>query len=408
MQVTQLYTLINNVTKEILGETAVVNEDLSNVVDIGKAVFDATSVDNYVKKLVNHIGKVVFVNRAYAGGVPSVLMDSWEFGSVLQKVSMVLPDATENESWKLVNGQQYKQDVFTAPTIEAKFFNSKVTFEIPMSFTEIQVKESFSSREQLNGFISMITTGVENSMTVKLDTLIMRAINNMTAETLVNGIGSGAAGAKVLDFTKTSGKAVNLLALYNAQAPASEKVTYATALTSYHFIKFATYTMGIYADRMSKISKLFNIGGKERFTPADMRRCVLLSDFSKAAVTYLQADIQSPDMVALPAHDPVPYWQGSGTDYGLSSIGIIDVKTASGETVKVPAQGAGASKKNAAIIGVMFDRDAVGVSNLDRRTTTAYNAKAEFYNNWYKMDAGYYNDLNENFVVFFIGETTAA
>lgn len=408
MKVTQLYTLINNVTKEILGDTAVVNEDLSNVVDIGKLIFDATNVDNYVKKLVNHIGKVVFVNRAYAGGVPSVLMDSWEFGSVLQKVSMSLPEATENESWNLVDGQEYKQDVFTAPTIEAKFFNSKVTFEIPMSFTEIQVKESFSNAEQLNGFISMITTGVENSMTVKLDALIMRAINNMSAETLVNGIGSGAVGSKTLDFTKTSGKAVNLLKLYNDQAPTDQKVTYATALTNYHFIKFATYTMGIYADRMSKISKLFNIGGKERFTPADMRRTVLLSDFSKAAVTYLQADIQSPDMVALPAHDSVPYWQGSGLDYGLSSIGIIDVKTASGETVKVPAEGAGVSKKNAAILGVMFDRDAIGVANLDRRTTTAYNAKAEFYNNWYKMDAGYYNDLNENCVVFFIGETTAA
>lgn len=407
MKVTQLYTLINNVTKEILGDTAVVNEDLSNVVDIGKAVFDATSVDNYVKKLVNHIGKVIFQDRVYAGGVPSVLMDSWEFGSVLQKVSMQLPEATENESWKLVNGQEYKQDVFTAPKIEAKFYNSKVTFEIPMSFTELQVKESFSSREQLNGFVSMITTGVENSMTVKLDALIMRAINNMTGETLVAGIGSGNAGAKTLDFTKTSGVAVNLLKLYNDQAAAGNKVTVATALTNYNFIKFATYTLGIYADRMSKISKLFNVGKKERFTPADMRRCVLLSDFSKAAVTYLQADIQSPDMVALPAHDAVPYWQGSGTDYALSSIGIIDVKTASGETVKVPAEGAGAGKKNAAILGVMFDRDAVGVANLDRRTTTAYNAKAEFYNNWYKMDAGYYNDLNENFVVFFIGETLA-
>lgn len=407
MKVTQLYTLINNVTKEILGDTAVVNEDLSNVVDIGKAVFDATSVDNYVKKLVNHIGKVIFQDRVYAGGVPSVLMDSWEFGSVLQKVSMQLPEATENESWNLVDGQEYKQDVFTAPKIEAKFYNSKVTFEIPMSFTELQVKESFSSREQLNGFVSMITTGVENSMTVKLDALIMRAINNMTGETLVAGIGSGTAGAKTLDFTKTSGVAVNLLKLYNDQAAASDKVTVANCLSNYHFIKFATYTLGIYADRMSKISKLFNVGKKERFTPADMRRCVLLSDFSKAAVTYLQADIQSPDMVALPAHDAVPYWQGSGTDYALSSIGIIDVKTAGGETVKVPAEGAGTGKKNAAILGVMFDRDAVGVSNLDRRTTTAYNAKAEFYNNWYKMDAGYYNDLNENFVVFFIGETLA-
>ena len=407
MKVTQLYTLINNVTKEILGDTAVVNEDLSNVVDIGKAVFDATSVDNYVKKLVNHIGKVIFQDRVYAGGVPSVLMDSWEFGSVLQKVSMQLPEATENESWNLVDGQEYKQDVFTAPKIEAKFYNSKVTFEIPMSFTELQVKESFSSREQLNGFVSMITTGVENSMTVKLDALIMRAINNMIGETLVAGIGSGTAGAKTLNFTKTSGVAVNLLKLYNDQAATGDKVTVATALTNYHFIKFATYTLGIYADRMSKISKLFNVGKKERFTPADMRRVVLLSDFSKAAVTYLQADIQSPDMVALPAHDAVPYWQGSGTDYALSSIGIIDVKTAGGETVKLPAEGAGTGKKNAAIIGVMFDRDAVGVSNLDRRTTTAYNAKAEFYNNWYKMDAGYYNDLNENFVVFFIGETLA-
>ena len=407
MQVTQLYTLINNVTKEILGDTAVVKEDLSNVVDIGKSIFDQTSVDNYVKKLVNHIGKVVFQNRAYAGGVPSVLMDAWEFGSVLQKVSMALPEATENESWKLVNGQEYKQDVFTAPKVEAKFYNSKVTFEIPMSFTELQVKESFSSREQLNGFVSMITTGVENSMTVKLDALIMRAINNMTGETLVAGIGSGTVGAKTLDFSKTSGRAINLLKLYNEQAATADKVTVANALTNYNFIKFATYTMGIVADRMSKISKLFNVGGKERFTPADMRRCVLLSDFSKAAVTYLQADIQSPEMVALPAHDPVPYWQGSGTDYRLSSTGIIDIKTASGETVKVPAEGVGAGKKNAAILGVMFDRDAVGVANLDRRTTTAYNAKAEFYNNWYKMDAGYYNDLNENFVVFFIGETLA-
>lgn len=407
MKVTQLYTLINNVTKEILGETAVVNEDLTNVVDIGKAIFDQTSVDNYVKKLVNHIGKVVFQNRAYSGGVPSVLMDAWEFGSVLQKVSMALPEATENKSWDLVDGQEYKQDVFTAPKVEAKFYNSKVTFEIPMSFTELQVKESFSSREQLNGFVSMITTGVENSMTVKLDALIMRAINNMTGETLVAGIGSGTAGAKTLDFSKTSGRAINLLKLYNDQAATADKVTVANALTNYKFIKFATYTMGIVADRMSKISKLFNVGGKERFTPADMRRCVLLSDFSKAAVTYLQADIQSPDMVALPTHDPVPYWQGSGTDYQLSSTGIIDIKTASGENVKVPAEGAGAGKKNAAILGVMFDRDAVGVANLDRRTTTAYNAKAEFYNNWYKMDAGYYNDLNENFVIFFIGETLA-
>lgn len=398
MKVTQLYTLINSVTKEVLGESAVVNEDLSNVVDIGKQVIDQQNgLDNYVRKLVNHIGKVIFVNRAYAGGVPSVIMDAWEFGSILEKISTALPEAQENESWNLQDGKEYKQDVFHQPKVEAKFFNSKVTFEIPMSFTEIQVKESFSSAEQLNGFISMITTSIENSMTVKLDALIMRAINNMIAETLAASIGTGAAGAKTLDFTKTSVKAVNLLTGFNAQT--GKTLTTAKALSDPDFIKYATYQISLVSDRMTKVSSLFNVDGKQRFTPADMRRVVLLSDFSKASVTYLQSDINNPEMVALPSHDSVPYWQGSGEDYALSSTGKIDVKTASGETVSVP--------KTAAIIGVVFDRDAVGVANLDRRVTTNYNAKAEFYNNYYKMDAGYYNDLAENFAVFFVGEAPA-
>ena len=96
MKITQLHTLINAVTQEVLGETSVVQEDLSNVVDIGKTIIDSDNVDNYVKKLVNHIGKVVFVNRLYTGGVPSVLMDSWEYGSILEKISADLPQATEN------------------------------------------------------------------------------------------------------------------------------------------------------------------------------------------------------------------------------------------------------------------------------------------------------------------------
>ncbi|MCS5737066.1 phage major capsid protein, partial [Herbiconiux daphne] len=235
-------------------ETAVVNEDLSNVVDLGKQVIDQTNgIDNFVRKLINHIGKVTFQSRAYAGGVPSILMDSWEFGSILQKVSTELPDATENESWNLQDGQEYKQDIFTAPKVSAKFFNSKVTFEIPVSFTEMQVKESFSSAEQLNGFISMLTTAVENSMTVKLDSLIMRAINNMTAETLVAELGSGTAGAKTLDFTKSGVKAVNLLKLYNDTNP-TNKVSVASAITNREFIRFATYQIALTSDRLTKIS----------------------------------------------------------------------------------------------------------------------------------------------------------
>ena len=390
MKVTQLFELVNIATKETLGTETVVNEDLSNVVDIGKEIINTDNVDNYVKKLVNHIGKVVFVNRAYKGGVPSVFMDSWEYGSILEKISADLPQATENETWELENGKDYSPDVFYKPSVSAKFFNSLVTFEIPLSFTEKQVKESFSSKEQLNGFISMLQTSVENAITIKFDSLIMRTINNMIAETLANDLDADKDG--VLNFANGTLRAVNLLQGFNANRAVSDKVTVANAFSNADFIKYATYQIGLVSERMARMSTLFNVGGKERFTPKDYQRIVMLSDFLASSEIYLLADTQNADKAKLPQNiDTVPYWQGSGKTYDYSDVSRINVKTASGQTVNVTG-----------VIGCIFDKDALGVTNLDRRVTTNYNPKAEFYTNFYKFDAGFFNDLNENFVVFYI------
>lgn len=389
MKIVQIASLLNSTLPEILGSDVVVNEDLSNVVDLGKQVVDTDNVDNYVKKLVNHIGKVIFTDRLYNGNVPSVLMDSWEFGSILEKVSADLPEAQESDTWKLENGKEYSQDVFYQPQVSAKFFNSKITFEIPLSFTDRQVKESFSDVTQLNGFLSMLQTSVANAMTIRVDNLIMKTINNMTAETLVSELGA------TPDTGKTGVRAVNLLALYTQAT--GKTVSVENAMTDPDFIKFASYQIGIYKDRISKISTLFNVGGKERFTPSDNNHLVLLSDFAKASDVFLASDTYHNEKVALPENETVPFWQGSGTQYAFEDTSSIDVKTSSGKTVKFGG-----------IIGVMFDTNALGVSNLDQRVTSNYNAKAEFYTNYYKMDAGYYNDLNENFVVFFVGSPAKA
>lgn len=396
MEVKQIYQLINSVSGEVLGKTDIVAEDLTGIVDLGKEVFNQNAVDNYVKSLVNHIGKVIFVNRPYVGKVPSVLMDNWEFGSVLEKISADVPEAEENDTWNLTDGQTYSQDVFHKPTVSAKFFNSKVTFEVPVSITERQVKESFSNAAQLNGFISMIYAAVEKSMTIKTDALIMRTINNMIAETLLaDSVAFGAAAAGDMTgadlSTASTARCVNLLKLYNDQTGAAAKLTTEKAITDPDFIRFASYVMGTYADRLQSISTVFNVGGKERFTPKDMLHVVLLSDFAKAAQTYLYSDTFNRGDVLLPQAETVPFWQGSGKNYGFASTGNINIKESGGETVEISG-----------VLGVMFDRDALGVCNLDRRVTTNYNAKAEFFNNYYKFDAGYFNDTNENFVVFFI------
>ena len=407
MEVKQIYTLINSVSKEVLGKTDIVQEDLTGIVDLGTEVFNQNAVDNYVKSLVNHIGKVIFVNRPYAGKVPSVLMDAWEFGSVLEKISADVPEAEENDTWNLTDGQSYDQDVFHKPTVTAKFFNSKVTFEVPVSITERQVKESFSNAAQLNGFISMIYAAVEKSMTIKADALIMRTINNMIAETVLadaQAFGATAAGDMAgADLSSASTtRCVNLLKLYNDKyfpatpgtpdpTPNPNALTAAKAITDPDFIRFASYVMGTYADRLQSISTVFNVGGKERFTPKDMLHVVLLSDFAKAAQTYLYSDTFNRGDVLLPQAETVPFWQGSGQNYEFASTGHINVKESGGKAVEISG-----------VLGVMFDRDALGVCNLDRRVTTNYNAKAEFFNNYYKFDAGYFNDTNENFVVFFI------
>ena len=377
MEIKQIYPLVNEATNEALGVEGLVQEDLGNIVEVGKAVFNANAMDKYVKALVNRIGKIIFVNRVYEGSAPSVLMDGWEYGSVMQKVSMGLPEATENETWELVDGQSYDPHIFHAPKgVVAKYYNKYITFEIDMSFTENQLKMSFNSVTELNGFISMLYTQVENSMTVKLDELIRRTINNMIAETV---------------HTNNGARAINLLTLYKSAYPADTTITAATALNNPDFIRFASYIIKVTHGRMRTMSTVFNEGNQPRHTPTDMSHIVLLEDFASGADVFLQSNTFHDELSALPTAERVPYWQGSGTSYAFADVSKINVKTADGNVVE---QGG--------ILGVMFDRWALGVANIERKVTSQYTPNAEFFTNFYKYKAAYFNDFNENFVVFFV------
>lgn len=388
MQITQVYDLVNQTTQEVLGSETVVNEDLSNLVDIGDSVINAKAIENFTRTLVDHIGKVIFVNRKYSGSAPNVLMDGWEYGSILEKIASEMPEATENESWELEDGQSYDPNIFYKPKVSAKFFNKRVTFEIDRSFTERQVKSAFSSATQMNAFLSMLENEVDKSLTVKIDSLVMRTINNMTAQTI-----NASGGTRV----------VNLLTLFNTAYASSltSPLTAAEAIYTPEFIRFASFEMGKYIKRLSRMSTLFNIGGMHRFTPADKLHIVLLDEFMQASKIFLQSDTFHDELVALPNAESVPFWQGSGTGYAYGDTSKIDVtiEDASADSGKTRVQ-------QSNVLGVMFDRDALGVANLDRRVTTHYNPKAEFFNNFYKFDAGYFNDANENFVVFVASEAS--
>ena len=384
MEMKQIYQIINTVSQEVLGETALVQEDLGNIVDIGTAVFDNNSFDKFVRSLVDHIGRVVFVDRVYRGRVPSIVRDGFEYGAVLEKLACKLPEAQENESWELQSGTSYDPNVFIAPVVTAHFYNKKVTFEIQISIVERQFRSAFSSGSQAASFIAMIFNAIENSMTIKLDALIMRTICNMIGETVYDDFGANA-------ITGGSGvKAVNVLYLYNQTVAAGDALTAANCMQSPAFLRFASNLMKMYKDRLAVESTLFNIDGEPRFTPADRMHFVVLSEFAAGVESYLQSDTFHDEMVALPEYESVPFWQGSGTGYAFTDTGKVYVTTASNHAETVTG-----------VLGVMFDSDAAAVCNMDRRTTSQYNAKGEFTNNFFKMDCQYLNSLQENFVVFF-------
>lgn len=384
MEITQIYSIINTASQEVLGESALVQEDMSNIVDIGSAVFDNNSFDAFVRSLVDHIGRVVFVDRVYRGRVPSILRDGFEYGAVLEKLACELPEAQENESWELQSGTSYDPNIFLAPVITAHFYNKKVTFEIQLSVVERQLRSAFSSGSQAASFVAMIFNAIENSMTIKLDALIMRTICNMIGETVYDDYGANAitGGSHV--------KAVNVLYLYNQTVDAGDALTAANCMQSPAFLRFASNLMKMYKDRLAVESTLFNIDGKPRFTPADRLHFVVLSEFAAGVESYLQSDTFHDEMVALPKYESVPFWQGSGTGYDFTDTGKVYLTTASGHNETVTG-----------VLGVMFDSDACAVCNMDRRTTSAYNPKGEFTNSFFKMDCQYLNSFQENFVVFF-------
>lgn len=389
MEVKQIATFVNAATLAALGKTAdgtpvaVINEDLSNVVDVGTAVFDANKYTAYLEALINRIGRTIFVDRKYEGKAPKVLRDGWEYGSVMMKVSADLSEAQENPSWELVNGAEYSPNVFKKSKVEVKFYNQKTTLEIQISITRLQLKQSFESAMQLNQFLEMLYVWLENSMTVKMDELILRTINNMSAETVYADYqGAALSGA-------SHAKAVNLLKLYNDEFGTA--LTTAQAMHTPDFLRFASIVLSRYIDRLQQMSRVFNVGNQARFTPRDKLHVVLHTDLLSAANGYLQSGTFHDEYTALPMHETVAYWQGTGGDFALANTGRVNVTTAQGHAVDIPC-----------VVGVMFDHDALGVLNDEARTTNQWNAAAEFWNEWHKKESAYFNDFNEQFVVFFL------
>lgn len=449
MKVKQIYDVLNSVMKDILGEVQYVDangmayhydettgknipyistdegvspswfvkEDLTNIVDVGTRLFAAeTDHDKFFSKvyasLINHIGRVVFVDRVYTPIIPSLLKNAWEYGSVVEKIDADMPDSTVNPKWELTDGVKYDQDTFHSPKgVRAKFFNEAVTFQIEMSFTSDQLKQSFSNITQLNSFFSMIETKISNRMRIDQANLTRATINAFIAATFFSeyhDVYNNANGKYnfALD-TNNKTRCINLLAKYKAEVDgANQDLTPAEAVKYPEFIRYAVLQLSLYSDRLADMSVLFNIGGKERFTPKDKQHMVLLSEFEKAANVYLQSDTFHEEYTKLPKAETINFWQGTGADYSfentsrIHTVGFLPKYDTNGKFIE--EYYTNMESDVSGIIGIIFDTDAMGINNEKQKVTSHYNANGDFVNNFYKNFSQHFNDNDENCIVFFV------
>lgn len=392
MKVEQIASVLNTtIMKELTGVEAVISEDLSNIVDTGKTVTDfladagTEAVNSFVATLIDQIGRVKFVDRTYRSQAPNILHDSWEYGSILMKVRAEVPDFQENTSWKLgaLNGKGINEAaeldpfVISAPTAQAKFYNNKITYEAPITIGEIQLKQAFTSAAEMGRFIATIENRIQMKMTLSTDALIMRTINNLI-------------GLKI----NAGENVVNLLSEYNTAAGTS--LTAAQALRNTEFLRYATKTIALYKDYLKTAGTLYNAGNYVTFTPSENLKFVVLSEFAKDMETYLYSDTFHNEFVTMDGFTTVPFWQGTGTaGADFTNRSKIDITVDDGSA-------SGAEVTQTGVVAVMFDEQAAAVCNENYRVTSQYNARGEYTNYFYKWDASYMNDTEENCVVFII------
>lgn len=390
----QIYEVLNLATTEVLGEAGVLKQDLSNVVDVGGEFVDKLGYEQAAKVIADKVGKTYFNNRVYDGLMLNIYKDSWEFGSMLEKISMPLPKTTTNESWDLRDGASYDPNIYIAPQPEVQYWNRRETFSIDYTVPEKQLKSAFTGAEQVANFIALQQTVVNNAMTLSLEQLTRFVTNNMISINLKKAVGAGDVSATTLAGVSTP-YAVNLAKLYNetgkssASLPDVDKTNWQT---NADFYRFAIQLILQYQKRLTRYSVLFNAQGKERFTPPDRLNLAFLTNFVKGMNAYLQNDTYHYELNNLPnGVQEVPYWQGCGTDYSLANCSKIDIKNTDGDLVSTDG-----------ILAIMYDSYSMGIMCSDPRTTSQYNAKGEFFNYFMKYDVNQINFTDENFVVFYV------
>lgn len=366
MTTNQIYSLVNSVSSQAFGSSALTVVDAQGLVSLGNTVLSsATNTENFLNTLVQRIGRTIMDYRRYRNKLGDMVRDDFEYGAILQKIKVHMPVAVTDPSYDLVDGASVDPWIVYKPDVEQKLFVTRTPYMFAQTIQRATLKEAFTSAEQMGGFISSIMGEMRNAIEVALENLGRIALANMAAE------------------AKAS-QTINLVTEYNAAATAT--LTATTALLDKDFLAYAIRRINETFDMMQYMTTLFNDGSVERFTPREDVRVKLLSPFVRAAETVVQYAAFNEELIRVDnTYEKMPFWQSAQTP------GSINIERASDGTATTISN----------VIGMVHDRDAAGIYQIDEEIlTTPLNARGRYYTTYAHERQLWFNDLSENFVLF--------
>ena len=379
MKINQIYTILDDINQQLFGSDALAVHDLSGLISMGKTIGNASGYDKFLGVLVDRIGKTVIRRLDAQLDFPSLYMDTFQFGAILQKISTELPTPVSSNDWE-VGQAGFTPSLLDVhkPTVSVTYFDGADTASFIVTIPFDLMDSAFTSEAGVANFFDAIIAALNDALVVSINNMSRTAVNNFAAEKIkaTNGI-------------------VNLLTEYNANF--TPTLTQAEAIISPSFLRFAAARIKLYMEFLAQPSTLYNVDGKLRATRRDNAHILVNSEFAINSQVYLESDTYWKEMVALPGYTAVPYWQGNhtaGGDNAFATNSTINVIPSSEEGQVTPT-----AVNQSGVLAIVADRQAIAVGLNKRRSATftnpidAYtNIKEEFTTQWIN-DVGGENGL---------------
>lgn len=369
---TQVYTQVNAITQQAFGRTDLAVYEEKGLISLGDYLFSTNSVETWFNTLVMHIGKQIISARDYTGKFNGILRDSMEWGGVMQKISIKMPEAVEDQSFGLSDGQSADMYKISKPKLLQKLFYKSAPYQFFMTFyKEEQLDLAFSSGAQMSAFFAGIYTAIQNKLEVVNESMGRNCINNYIAE-----VGAGA-------------REIKLVTMYNTEKglDGDAVVTASNALFNDDFLRYCVAKFQEYSDGFEDMGINYNDGTIERHTPKAFQKMYMWTRFSTAMSTVTLYQAFNKEYLKFMDYQNINFFQSS--------------KAGKQNTVKVKRASDNKETTVSNIVGVLFDYEALGTfREKEWASTTPFNSAGGYYNTFWHYNKAYFNDLSENFLLF--------